>query len=103
MGDYLTYSARIRFSAEGTTSSTWTWSKEKLATATTPTVLHTLPHLEDKAETVKIDTSGYLCRLQKGLIYCYSPIARRCVVLRADRSEKPDVVIAKRGCEAKGV
>ena len=95
-GEVLTYGARIAFSAESTTSSTRVWTKESSTSKSAPTQLQT-------TEAVKISLAGYLCRLQSGHIFCYSPVARRCVILRDDRSDKPDEVLARRGGQATGV
>ena len=56
-GSFLTYAARIKFEAEGTTSSTKIWNKEKAVT--TPRTLYAPPQPAQKAETIKIDTAGY--------------------------------------------
>ena len=97
----LEYGAKLILSAESSTSSTKIWSKGD--TTALPKIARTQLQQEITAEVLKIPMSGFLCRLQDDRILCYSPVSRRCVILREDRSDKPDELQARRGGHDTGV
>lgn len=96
-----TYGAKIKISAETVSNTSKAWAKEDAVIV--PREDPPKRHIEEKKEIVKFSMNGYLCRVQEKRIYCYSLGARRCVVLRKGRGEKPDELEAVAGGAAIGV
>ena len=95
------YGARVAFSAEASTSSTRILSKGDFVLPKRPAVPSF--QLEETSEDVTFSMAGSLCRVQGDRIFCYFPISRRCIILRKERQDRPEKLIARRGGEPAGV
>lgn len=86
------YSASFVISAGASGSTTTNWGVAESVTPI-PTQMAGLP--TKAALTLRL--AEYVCRMDGTRIVCYSPIARKCVFLRAGRKGRPEHVSVQAG------